>query len=232
MTDPGALYREALEAFRRGDAEAARELSERSLALARGRDDAPAIVDALMGLARVALRESDFERVHALAREGRGLAQERGLTGSLVLPLHLDAEATRMGGDLEAARALYEESIALNRRLGDARMVAVEQQNLSWVEINAGNLDAAERLLRGSLDATPEGDAYGRAFVLIALGRVAAERGQATEAAKLLAEGAQKLAARGLVLDPADEPEFELSVALVERLERGAYERALNSLAE
>jgi tetratricopeptide (TPR) repeat protein len=226
MTDPGALYREGLEAFRRGDAAASRELNERSLALAREQDDAPAVVDALIGLARVALRESDFERVHALAREGRALAQERGLTESLVLPLHLDAEATRMEGDLEAARRLYEESIALNRRLGDARMVAVEKQNLSWVEINAGNLDAAEELLRTSLGATSEQDVYGHAFVLVGLGRIAAERGRAEQAAKLLAEGAQKLAAGGLVLDPADKPEFEQSVALVERLEPGAYERA------
>jgi tetratricopeptide (TPR) repeat protein len=227
MSEADDLYRQGLESFRRGDAEAARVLNERSLALAREVDDAPAVVNALMGLARVALRENDFARVHALAREGRGLAEERGLTESLVLPLHLDAEATRMEGDLGAARRLYDESIALNRRLGDARMVAVEQQNLSWVEINVGNLDAAEELLQASLGATREEDVYGRAFVLIGLGRVAAERGEAERAATLLAEAARKLAAAGLILDPADAPEFEKSVALVDHLEPGAYQRAL-----
>jgi hypothetical protein len=61
------------------------------LSLAREADDGPAIVDALIGLARVALRRGQLDRVYELAREGRELATARGLTESLVLPLHLDA---------------------------------------------------------------------------------------------------------------------------------------------
>ena len=215
MSDPRALYRAGLEAFRRGETERSRELNEQSVALARERDDGPAIVNALMGLARVALREGDLERVHGLAREGRELATARGLgEESLRLPLHLDAEATRMGGDFRTARSLYEQSIALNRRLGNARMVAVEQSNLAWVEINEGKVDEAEALIRESLESPGEDDGYLRAFCLVALARCAAERGDKALAQERLAEADRLLDEAGLILDPADRREYERTVAL------------------
>jgi ATP/maltotriose-dependent transcriptional regulator MalT len=216
VSDPGELYREGVEAFRRGESERSSELNEQSLALAREQDDGGAIVNALMGLARVALRDGDLERVHALAREGRELALSRGLEDSLVLPLHLEAEAARMGGDFAGARGLYEESIALNRRLGDERMVAVEQTNLAWVGINTGDLDAAEALIRESLAATDEEDVYLRAFGSIGLARCDAERGETAAARERLADAERLLVEAKLVLDPADRPEYERTVELAQ----------------
>jgi ATP/maltotriose-dependent transcriptional regulator MalT len=207
MSQADDLYREGVEAFRRGDDQRSRELSEQSLALAG--EDVAATVNALMGLARVALRTGDLERVHALAAEARTLAPDEA---SLVLPLHLDAEATRMGGDLAAARTLYEESISLNRRLGDTKMVEFEQANLAWVEINEGNLHRAAELIRGSLAGALGESAYGRAFGAIALARCAAERGDRAQARELLGEADRELEAEGLVLDPADRLEYEQTV--------------------
>ncbi|MGZ4320279.1 MAG: hypothetical protein ACXVRD_13265 [Gaiellaceae bacterium] len=220
MSSAADLYAEGLEAFRRGKTERSEELNEQSLALAREQDDGPAIVNALIGLARVALRRGELDRVHELAQEGRELATTRGLTESLVLPLHLDAEATRMGGDLRRARELYEESIALNRRLGNARMVAVEQSNLSWVEINEGNLDAAEKLLRAGIEGADE-EPYLTAFGLIGLARCAAERGDRAAADAKLKQAEELLDQSGVVLDPADRPEYDKTVELA----RGAGSR-------
>jgi ATP/maltotriose-dependent transcriptional regulator MalT len=215
MSDAAELYREGLEAFRRGETERSRELNEQSLALAREQDDGPAMVSALMGLARVALRRGDLERVHELAREGRELATSRRLAEqSLALPLHLDAEATRMAGDFRTARSLYEQSIALNRRLGNDRMVAVEHSNLAWVEINEGRLDEAEGLIRETLEGTREENVYLRAFGHVGLARCAAERGEKTLAQERLAEAERLLDQAGLVLDPADRPEYERTVEL------------------
>ena len=118
-----------------------------------------------------------------------------------------------MGGDLTRARELYEESVALNRRLGDGRMVAVEQSNLSWVEINEGNLDAAETLLRAGLEGA-EGEPYLHAFALIGLARCAAERGDRDAADEQLREAEALLEQTGLVLDPADRPEYDRTVEL------------------
>jgi hypothetical protein len=164
-----------------------------------------------MGLARLALRGKDLERVHALAAEARALARDEA---SRALPLHLDAEANRLGGDLVAARALYDESIALNRRLGDAQMVEFEQANLAWVEINEGKLDRADELIRGSLGGALGESAYGRAFGAIALARCSAERGDLAQARELLGKADGELAAEGLVLNPADRPEYEKTVEL------------------
>jgi tetratricopeptide (TPR) repeat protein len=214
MSEADELYRQGLEAFRRGDDQRSRELNERSLASARAESDPAASVNALVGLARLALRAVDLERVHALAAEARKLAPDEA---SLVLPLHLDAEATRLGGDLAAARALYEESIALNRRLGETKMVEFEQGNLAWVEINEGNLDRAEELIRGSLAGALGESAYGRAFGAIALARCSAERGDRVRARELLGEADRELEGEGLVLDPADRPEYERTVELAGR---------------
>src|ERR687883_114390 len=86
-------------------------------------------------------------------------------------------EAARMQGELSRARQLYDESIALNRELGNQPMVAVELGNKAWVEIATGHLDEAEKLLRASLEATGEDEAYGIAFCLLGLARVELERG-------------------------------------------------------
>jgi tetratricopeptide (TPR) repeat protein len=210
MSEARELYEQGLEAFRRGDNERSRELNEQSLAVARRDGDARATVDALIGLARAALRDGDLARVHALAAEARELAPDER---SLALPLHLDAEATRMSGDLAAARKLYEESIDLSRRLGDDRMLAVEQANLSWVEINEGRLDEAEALLQASLEAAGD-EPYLRAFDWIGLARVAALRGDGARARELIADADRLLAEAGVVLDPADEPEYRRTVEL------------------
>jgi tetratricopeptide (TPR) repeat protein len=215
VSEASDLYQQGLEAFRKGDNERSRELNDRSLALAREADDAPAVVDALMGLARVALRDEDLARVHALAAEAREVATEHGLAGRPVaLPLHLDAEATRMSGDLAGARALYEESIALNRRLGDERGVALEQANLAWVAINEGRIDEAEALVRASLDSGHTEEPYLQAFCSIALARCAGERGDRNRARELLTGADEQLAAAGLVLDPTDKPEYEKTVEM------------------
>ena len=202
MSEASDLYQQGLEAFRRGDNERSHELNDRSLALAREADDAPAVVDALIGLARVALRDEDLARVHALTAEAREVATEHGLAGRPVaLPLHLDAEATRMSGDLARARALYEESIALNRRLGDERGVALEQANVAWVAINEGRIEEAEALVRACVDSGHAEEPYLQAFC-------------SKRARELLAGADERLAAAGLVLDPADRPEYEKTVEL------------------
>lgn len=212
MSEARELYEQGLEAFRRGDNERSRELNEQSLEVARREGDASATVDALIGLARAALRDGDIGRVHALAAEAREVAPDER---TLALPLHLDAEATRMSGDLAAARKLYDESIELNRRLGDERMLAIEYANLSWVEINEGRLDEAEALLQASLEAAGN-EPYLRAFNWIGLARVAALRGDNARARELIADADRLLSETGVVLDPADEPEYRRTVALAD----------------
>ena len=119
-----------------------------------------------------------------------------------------------MAGDLVGARRLYEQSIELNQRLGDDYMVSAEEANLAWVEINEGEIDRAEELVQRSLSRGFGEHPYGGPFCTIALARCAAARGERARARKLLAEADERLAAAGLVLDPADRPEYEKTVEL------------------
>src|SRR5919198_5519967 len=98
---------EILQAFRRGDTDRTRELAEE---LRRSGDE----VVGLCWLARVGLREGDFARANDLAAKARNLARDEDESR---MPLHIQAAATRMAGDTDAARELYLGSIDLNRRL-------------------------------------------------------------------------------------------------------------------
>lgn len=222
-----ALYAAGLAAFRRGELDESRRLNEESVRVAREAGDNRGVANALIGLARVALRRGDFDGVHALTGESRNIAHQLGDREALRLPLHLDAEATRMRGDLVRARELYEESIALNEELGNRRMVEVECGNLAWVEINQRRLDVAATLLEQSLTGARErDDRYGCAFGLIGFARVAVDDGDADTAARLLGAAEALLDSDGIVLDPADAPEYERTVDLARtQLGMTAFER-------
>jgi tetratricopeptide (TPR) repeat protein len=56
-----------------------------------------------------------------------------------------------MAGDLDEARALYAESLERNRARGDRLLVAVELNNLGYVEKGNGRLDTAEANLRQAI---------------------------------------------------------------------------------
>ena len=228
------LAEQGYEAFRSGDASRSRALNGESLALARQAADPDATVRALAGLMRLGLRERDFGEVERLAAECDELARAAGVPALRRMPIHMRAEAARMQGELSRARQLYDESIALNRELGNQPMVAVELGNKAWVEIATGHLDEAEKLLQASLEATGEEEAYGIAFCLLGLARVELERGR-DRGGEILGAAEAVLERAGLVWDPAEQPEYEgtleraralLGARLDERRKVGASEGA------
>lgn len=182
--------------------------------MARKRHDAPLEIEALVALSRLALRELDFPRLSSLCQEAQALAESTGDRARLVMPLHMRAEATRLQADPAGARPLYEQSIALNTELGDDRMVCVELHNIAYVDIADGDFDTAEARFRQALTMTRALTGGMAIPCLLGLGAVAAARGDGKRAARLIAAGEAAMGATGEVLDPADEPEFQRSVAL------------------
>jgi hypothetical protein len=205
------LAEQGYEAFKAGDAGRSHDLNERSLALAREADDAQATVRAHAGLMRLGLRERNFAEVERLAAECVEVARAAGNPALERMPLHMRAESARMQGELTLAAELYDASIALNERLGNGAMVAVEQGNKAWVEIAVARLDEAERLFRASLEATD--DDYGVAFCLLGLARVELERGH-ERGAEILGAAEALLDRAGLVWDPAEQPEYDATLSL------------------
>ena len=100
------LYEDALVAFRSGDNDLARQLSERALEAARSTHTAAAETDALCMLSRVALRDGEIGLVQKLAEEGRAVARASGEERLERMPLHMQAVAARMNGDHSLAHPL------------------------------------------------------------------------------------------------------------------------------
>jgi hypothetical protein len=59
--------------------------------------------------------------------------------------IHMHAQLVRLSGDYDEAVRLFEQSLALNKRLDAQGMVDVEHHNLGHVEIHRGNLESAAR---------------------------------------------------------------------------------------
>ena len=193
---------EVRDAFRSGDTTRTRELSERELAEARGAGDVVREVDALCWLSRVALREGEVDRAASLADEARGLATEPELGR---LPLHMQAAAARMSGDHARARRLYEESLELNRSLGEHVMAAAELHNLGHVELDDGRLERARELFAAAAAEAGRHEAdVLRPYLAADAAAIAAEDGDAERAARLLGAAEAAFAAAGQIPDPDD----------------------------
>lgn len=203
------------DAFVAGDTESARSLHARSLEIAREAAEPSAVASALAGLMRVALREKNYEGLSNLVSEGEALARESEDESLNRYPLHMKAEGARLQGELGEARQAYLASLALNEKLGNDEMVAVEAGNLAWVEIAEGNLDEAERLISACESATSPDDTYGLAFVLLTKARVNLERGDQTGSAQL-SEAERALESAGIVWDPTEQDAYNETQALVE----------------
>lgn len=202
-----ALYADGLLAFRRGDNAGSLERNREALAVARETGDTQGQVEALTGLARVALRAGDYARVVALAHEARELAATVDQPALGAGPLHLQAAGVRLLEDYRAARDLYLENLELSRRLGNSAGVAMEEHNLGWVSLHLDDADAAEGHFARARQGP--GDAYGRAWQTLNSAAVALLRGRVAEARDGYASGKAQLDALGQELDPDDRFEME-----------------------
>lgn len=201
-------------AFRQGNNEDASRLAGEALSVARQIGDAERIVDALVGLCRVGLRAEDPDGVLRLSVEAREVARQAGRRELEKLPAHVAAEATRMAGNFEGARRLYEESIALNREIGDQHMVTVEMNNLAAVELHEDHLAAAVSLWQQSLRrAHAERDLYLLPYCLMGLGEVATAAQLHQRATTLLSAATEIFDSTGAQIDPVDMALYEKSVA-------------------
>ena len=96
-------------------------------------------------------------------------------------------------GYYSVARSFFEESLTLQRELGQKRGTALALNNMGWVAHHQGNFSKALRLHQESLDLQRErGDERGTAFGLTALGWATCEQGDA-ERGQALLEQAQTL---------------------------------------
>ncbi|MFH2002850.1 MAG: tetratricopeptide repeat protein [Planctomycetota bacterium] len=202
-----ALYGDSLLAFRLGDLESSRARSEAALEAARAACDAEAEALALLALSRVELTQGDHGRARAHAARSKELAS--GFDPALgQSPLHMLAQATRLGNDLDEAAALFLQSLELNRRLGDQGMIAVELHNLGHVELRLGHVDVAEPLFEEAAAFGDDSDPYSAAMRLFNRASIAFARDDRENAASWLRQARSTLHDAGI--EPASDDAEEL----------------------
>jgi tetratricopeptide (TPR) repeat protein len=199
-----ALYGDGMLALRLGATEQSRTRNEEALAVAQATGDGETLAFALLGLSRVAFLDGDHPRAGELASDALEFAYGLGMRQA---PLHILAQATRLGGGLDEAARLFAESLALNRELGDPGMVGVELQNLGLVEAHRGNADVAEALF-AEHEATGSQDPYDLAMAKLNGAAVAFARSERQPASRLLALARSAFDQAGIV--PADDDQREL----------------------
>jgi tetratricopeptide (TPR) repeat protein len=168
--------------------------------LARTAADAEGEALALVGLSRVAFRDGEYARVVELARSARTIDDTPSA------PLHMEAAGNRLAGNLVAARALYEESLARNR--GGA-MEVVELHNLLHVELHLGEPESARGRFVELERLRKEGDAYNGAMRSLNLAAFAYGDGDRDAARAHLDACTTALSNDGIALDPDDQYEVD-----------------------
>jgi predicted ATPase len=131
---------------------------------------------------------------NAIARErfGRALAIVREI-GDLPAVARIVSNlgtTIAMGGDLEGALPLLEESVALQRELGSTHMLAGALNNLASIKVDLRDYPGAVAAAAESADLyRQEGDADGLVPTLLNLGYAALEQGDNDRAQAALSEG-------------------------------------------
>jgi tetratricopeptide (TPR) repeat protein len=202
------LYGDALLAFRQGKIEESRQRSQASLDSALVVNDPEALTLAYLALSRVKFDDGDYTQALTLAVKAREFA--RNLDQAMgQAPLFLHAQATRMTGDYDQAAALFEQSLDLNRKIGDPGMVRAELQNLGLVEIHRGNADVAERYFSESERLGSADDPYSTAMTNLYRAFIAFNRGDKT-GSRTLVQRAQSILKEAKI-DAAPDDQFEIN---------------------
>lgn len=156
---------------------------EASLAVARKLGDRRGIAAALLGLAHEAQRVGTFAATRPLVQESVALLRELGDEPSLARSL---GGLAWLEAHYAVARSLWEENLAIRRRLGNRESVGWSAINVGLAAQGAGDYAAARAAYEESLALGRELD-YKRmvARALTQLGEVARLEGNLTEARSL-----------------------------------------------
>ena len=213
--------------FWMGDDERATDLFVEALESARSIGDAPLTSQALGGLARVALR-TDVAKARRLAAEALAVSDAARDDAGRSNALHLLGVGAQVAGDLLEARDWMIQRLALVRATGNQFLIASEAANLSMVERQLGDLDAAEALAREALEIEQRtGDRFTTPFAISGLAAIAAARGEFARAATLVGAAEAIMDSQQMAWPPDERPHYERLVAeLPEAMGSDAFEQA------
>lgn len=204
-----SLYGDGLFALRQGKIKESRNRNEDALKIAEQIKDPESESLSHLGLSKVDFEEGNYQSALFHASKARKLVS--GLTEALGQgPLFMQAQSTRMLGDYGKAATLFQQSIDLNRKIGDRGMVIAEHINHGFVEVHLGNVVAANRDFEESdrLDSS-NSDPYFHAMNILAKADVEFLKGNHAEAHSLLTESEKILKDSNMQVGADDGAEFD-----------------------
>jgi hypothetical protein len=180
----------------------------------------------LGGLARVALR-TDVSEGRRLAREAFDVSVAAGDDPGRSNALHLLGVGAQIAGDLVEAREWMVQRLALVRAMSNDFLVASEASNLSMVERQLGNPDAAEALAREAIEICERiGDRFTTPFAMSGLSAIALKRGDYERSGKLIGAVEGLMEAAQMAWPPDERPHYERILAeLPEAIGPAEFER-------
>jgi non-specific serine/threonine protein kinase len=128
------------------DSATAQALCEEGLGVARRAGDRVGAYWALHMLARLALRQRDYDRGQALIEEGLALKRQQGDSFGIASSLYALGQLAWERGELEPALRLVRESLVLLRDLGHSRSIAIDLMLLACITAERGQVEHAVRL--------------------------------------------------------------------------------------
>lgn len=216
-------YAEALDAFRRGDNAACRQISEDMLAQAAAAGDARAQALSHLNLSRADFRDGAYASgaAHALAADSHAAAC--GADDLRTTALHMRAELTRAAGDYATAVPMYEQLLADDEARGDDAALAMEHYNLASVLVQTGDLNRARSHLQRSLELCPAKPDQLR-YTLLGYAGWLVRADDPHRAGQVLGAVENHLETIGEVLDPAEAVELASHVAVGCERDAAAFE--------
>jgi DNA-binding NtrC family response regulator/Tfp pilus assembly protein PilF len=187
-----SLRRRAELCARKGEAEVARSIADRALALAEASRDPVGVALAYSTAGAVALYRADWEFAErALEHARRTIAAGAVDDAEEIARIHHNFGVVALyRGRLEAAAAAFTQSLEAKRALGDRAGVWACLLNLGLARCQLGDLDAAEYALNEATALCRSlSQLSGLGWCLAAQAEVALRRGDAAQAEKCISDG-------------------------------------------
>jgi tetratricopeptide (TPR) repeat protein len=196
-------------AYHHGDLLAARALAEGLLAIARRLGSRPAIAWAATWLG-ITLRElGDFTGALAASTECRTLWQDLGYLDMAADELTREGEVYQAQGDLERARAAYEQSARENTAAVGAHGGLRYYHHIGSVSLEQGDLAAARATFAGYVEIADDAPMYSVLSALADVAELAVAEGRPVLALRLAGALAELSSTSGYTLQPTERRALE-----------------------
>jgi predicted ATPase/DNA-binding XRE family transcriptional regulator len=189
---------------------AARPVLEEALGLSREVGDPALIAKSLQTLGAVVGTLGDYAGGTALLEQSLVIWRQLGDFWNSAFTLYHLAAVPFAEGRYDRAEELYEEAVALFKAVGDKNMLPNPLRRLGHLALRQSDHVRAAALYRESLTRSLDGaDLRGTLACLVSLAGVAATRGQAADAVRLLGAAEALIASLQVKLFPLDQAHYD-----------------------